>query len=347
MPSRSGGYALQEIVQRIGGELRGDATLRVQQVAGLEHAGAGQISFLANPRYRQQLLSTRAEAVILAPQVAQDYPRACIVTDNPYAYFARVAQLLNPAERPPAAVHPSAVVETSLPPSVSVGANAVIGAGARVGAGTIIGAGCVVGEGTSIGADAVLHGNVTIYRDCVIGVRVVIHSGAVIGSDGFGFARENDGSYVKIPQIGRVVIGDDVEIGANTTIDRGTLEDTVIEEGAKLDNLVQVAHNCRVGAHTVLAGCTGIAGSTRIGKRCMFGGAAMIIGHIEIADDVIITGASFVGKSIRQPGTYTGQIPSQKHEEWLRNFSHLRHLDGLAARIRALENRLGELEKKP
>lgn len=346
MPSLAGGYALHEIVQRLGGELRGDASLRVTQVAALEHAADGEISFLANPKYRHQLRVTRAGAVILAPQMAQDYPRSCIVTDNPYAYFARVAQLLNPVERATGAVHPSAVVESEIPPSVSVGANAVIGAGSRIGAGSIIGPGCVVGKGTAIGDDCVLHGNVTIYSGCVIGARVVIHSGAVIGADGFGFARENDGSYVKIPQIGRVVIGDDVEIGANSTIDRGTLEDTVIEEGAKLDNLVQVAHNCRVGAHTVLAGCTGIAGSTRIGRRCMFGGATMIIGHIEIADDVVITGASFVGKSIRQAGTYTGQIPSQKHEDWLRNFSHLRHLDGLAARIRALEGRLGELENK-
>jgi UDP-3-O-[3-hydroxymyristoyl] glucosamine N-acyltransferase len=343
----AGGLALGEIVRRLGGELRGDPALRVGQAAPLDRALAGQISFLANPRYRPQLQSTRAGAVILTSAAAEGYAGACIVASNPYAYFARVAQLLDRRERPAAGVHPAAVVETDLPASASVGAGAVIGRGAAIGAGARIGPGCVVGAGAAIGADAVLHANVTVYAACVIGARCVIHSGAVVGSDGFGFARDDDGSYVKIPQTGRVVIGDDVEIGANTTIDRGTLEDTVIEDGVKIDNLVQIAHNCRVGAHTVIAGCTGIAGSTRIGRRCMFGGATMIIGHIDIADDVVITGASFVGKSIRRAGTYTGQMPSQPHEDWLRNFAHMRHLDSLADRIRALEKRLNEGEVKP
>ncbi len=342
----AGGLSLGEIVRRLGGELRGDPALRIDQAAPLDRALPEHISFLANPRYRSQLQATRAGAVILTSAAAEGYGGACIVASNPYAYFARVAQLLDSRERSPAGAHPAAVVEADLPPSVSVGAGAVIGRDVAIGEGTSIGPGCIVGEGARIGADAVLHANVTVYADCVIGARTVIHSGAVIGSDGFGFARDDDGTYVKIPQTGRVVIGDDVEIGANTTIDRGTLEDTVVEEGVKIDNLVQIAHNCRIGAHTVIAGCTGIAGSTRIGRRCMFGGAAMIIGHIEIADDVVITGASFVGKSIRRAGTYTGQMPSQPHEDWLRNFAHMRHLDSLTDRIRALEKRLNEGEVK-
>jgi UDP-3-O-[3-hydroxymyristoyl] glucosamine N-acyltransferase len=340
------GFTLGEIVHRLGGELRADPQLRIEQAAPLDRAQAADISFLANPRYRSQLQTTRAGAVILTPKAAMDYAGASIVAPNPYAYFARVAQLLDRRVRPAAGVHPAAVVDCEIPPSVSVGAQAVIGRGAAIGDSVRIGAGCVVGEGARIGADSVLHANVTIYGECVVGARCVIHSGCVIGSDGFGFARDDDGSYVKIPQTGRVIIGDDVEIGANTTIDRGTLEDTVIEDGVKIDNLVQIAHNCSIGAHTVIAGCTGIAGSTHIGRRCMFGGATMIIGHIEIVDDVVITGASFVGKSIRRAGTYTGQMPSQPHEDWLRNFSHMRHLDSLADRIRALEKRLSNGEVK-
>lgn len=341
------GLRLKELVERFGGTLRGDPERPVRRVAPIDRAESSDISFLASPRYRAQLESTRAAAVIMSPSAAEGFTGDCILVGNPYAYFARVAQLLDDRPRPRAGVHPTAIVETELPSTVAVGANTHIGRDARIGEGCQIGSGCVVGDRSFIGKDAVLHANVTIYSDCVIGARAVIHSGAVIGADGFGFARDDDGSYLKIPQTGRVVLGDDVEIGANTTIDRGTLEDTILEEGVKVDNLVQIAHNCRIGAHTVIAGCTGIAGSTHIGRRCMFGGATMIIGHIEIVDDVVITGASFVGKSIRRAGTYTGQMPSQPHDEWLRNFAHMRHLDRLADKIRALEKRLDEKEVKP
>jgi UDP-3-O-[3-hydroxymyristoyl] glucosamine N-acyltransferase len=221
----------------------------------------------------------------------------------------------------------------------------VVGGNVCVGENTTIGAGCIIGDGAAIGPDTVLHPGVVIYGGCVVGARAIIHSGTVIGSDGFGFAREASGAWLKIPQLGRVVIGDDVEIGANTSIDRGSLDDTVIEDGVKLDNQIQVAHNCRIGAHTVIAGCVGIAGSTHIGRRCQIGGAAMIIGHIRIADDVIVTGSTFVGKSIREPGMYTGQVPAQHHDAWLKNFAQLRHLDALADRIRALERRLGAGEE--
>jgi UDP-3-O-[3-hydroxymyristoyl] glucosamine N-acyltransferase len=327
---REPGYRLDEIVGRLGGELTGDAGLRVVRVATLEAAGPEDIAFLANPKYRRQLHATRAGAVILAADAAADCPRPCIVCADPYAYFARVAQLLDPTPRPQPGVHPSAVVA----------------ADARLGEAVSIGPGCVIGAGVSIGAASVLHANVTVYSGCVIGARAIIHSGAVIGADGFGFAREADGSWTKIPQIGRVLIGDDVEIGANTTIDRGALEDTVIEDGVKLDNQIQIGHNVRIGAHTAMAGCVGVAGSARIGRRCTVGGAGMILGHLTIVDDVHISAATLVTKSILEPGTYSGTMPFAPHREWLKNAAHLRSLDAMADKMRGLEERLAKLEKK-
>jgi UDP-3-O-[3-hydroxymyristoyl] glucosamine N-acyltransferase len=203
----------------------------------------------------------------------------------------------------------------------------------------VIHAGCVVGDGASIGEGSVLHPNVTIYRDCVIGRRAIVHSGAVIGADGFGFAPEG-GKWIKIPQIGRVLIGDDVEIGANTSIDRGALEDTVIGDGVKLDNQIQIGHNCVIGDHCVIAGCVGIAGSTRIGKGCMLGGAAMILGHLEIADGTVISPGSMVMKSITKPGKYTALYPLEEHDRWLHNAAQVRHLARLAERVTELEKQL-------
>ncbi len=345
---------LDEIVARLGGELKGDGSLTVRQVATLARAQADEIAFLANPRYREQLGVTQAGAVILGAATADDCPTACIVTADPYGYYARVAQWLNPPEAVAPGIHPSATVESSLAASVSVAAGARVGVGVRLGERTRIGPGCVIGNGVEIGDDALLHANVTIYAGCVIGARAIVHSGVVIGADGFGFAREKDaalgpggGRWVKIPQIGRVVIGDDVEIGANTTIDRGALDDTVIEEGVKLDNQIQVAHNVRIGAHTALAGCVGIAGSARIGRNCTIGGAAMILGHLEIADGVHVSTNTLVTKSITRPGAYTGWIPFQEHSQWAKNFARLRHLEAMNDKIRGLEARLSELEKKP
>ncbi|MGB0129692.1 MAG: UDP-3-O-(3-hydroxymyristoyl)glucosamine N-acyltransferase [Rhodocyclaceae bacterium] len=345
MPSGDG-LTLDEIVARLGGELRGQGSFRVSQVATLQNAGPEHISFLANPKYRAHLNSTRAGAVVLPPSAAGDFAGTAILVRDPYLYFARVSQLLNPPQRLAEGVHPRAVVDSELPASVRVGPRAVIGANVCIGENASIGPGCVIGSGVEIGPDAILHAAVTIYSGCRIGARAIVHSGAVIGSDGFGFAREQDGTWFKIPQIGRVVVGDDVEIGANTTIDRGALDDTIIEDGVKLDNQIQIGHNCRIGARTAIAGCVGIAGSTQIGSRCQIGGAAMIIGHLSIADDVIITAGSFVGKSIPAAGMYTGQVPSQRHEVWRKNFAQLRHLDALADKISALENRLGVREKK-
>ena len=339
---------LDEIVARFGGELIGDGARTVGQVASLERAGPDEISFLSHPKYRAKLGATRAGAVILSRQAAADCPAACIVSEQPYSYFARVSRWLNPRHGAAAGIHPAATVACPLPASVSVGAGAVVGERCVIGEGVVIGPGCVIGEGVLIGADSLLHAQVSVYPGCAIGQRAIIHAGAVIGADGFGFAPEADGSWLKIPQIGGVTIGDDVEIGANTTIDRGALDDTVIEDGVKLDNQIQVGHNVRIGAHSALAGCVGIAGSARIGRRCTIGGGSVILGHIVIADAVNVSAGTLVAKSIARAGNYTGTVPFLEHADWLKNFARLRHLDAMADRIRALEAqvaRLAEQEK--
>lgn len=339
-------FSLEEIVARLGGELLGARQIVIQQVAPLERAGESEIGFVAHPKYRKALEATRAAAVIVPPALAEATSLPRIVTKDPYLYFARVAQLLNPARQQLAGVHSSAVVLSDLPASVSVSALAYVGENCRIGEQVVIGPGCVIEAGVSIGAGSLLHANVTVYADCVVGQNCIVHSGAVVGSDGFGFARKPDGSWEKIPQIGRVILEDEVEIGANTTIDRGALDDTVIERGAKLDNLIQVAHNCRVGENAALAGQAGMAGSSRLGKRVMVGGQAGIMGHIEVGDDIIVSARSFISKSVAERGVYTSAIPSQSHTEWLRNAVHLKHLDEMADRIRALEKKLKELESK-
>ncbi|WP_126444521.1 UDP-3-O-(3-hydroxymyristoyl)glucosamine N-acyltransferase [Sulfuricystis multivorans] len=334
---------LGEIVARFGGELKGDPQRLVCGLATLENATSDQLSFLANPKYRRQLMTTRAGAVILAPEAAAECPVDAIVTVQPYLYFARVSQWLAKVPRPAPGIHPSAVVESAVPASCAIGPLAWIGPDVAIGENCVIGAHCRIGAGAVVGDDSWLYPNVTVYHGCRIGRRVIVHSGAVIGADGFGFAADG-ATWVKIAQSGGVVIGDDVEIGANTTIDRGALEDTVIEDGVKLDNQIQIAHNVKIGRHTAIAGCVGIAGSTKIGARCTIGGAAMIIGHLTLADDVHVAAGTFVGKSILAPGHYTGAVPLQPHAEWLKNFAHLRHLNALADKIRALEKRLAELE---
>lgn len=337
---------LTEIVARLGGELVGDGNLAIRGVATLDDANPDQLGFLANPKYRTKLAETRAGAVILAPEAAPDCRSAAIITAQPYLYYARVAQWLQPRHRPAIGVHPSAVVDGTVSGTASIGANVRIGTGAIIGDDVVIEANCSIGDACVVASGSWIHAGVSVYPRCLIGKRAIIHSGAVIGADGFGFAREKDGSWVKIPQSGRVVIGDDVEIGANTSIDRGALGDTVIEDGVKLDNQIQIAHNVHIGSNTAIAGCVGIAGSTRIGQRCTIGGAAEIIGHLDIVDDVNISSGTMIAKSVTKPGHYTGCVPFQDHAEWLRNFSRLRHLNTMADRIRALETRLAELEKK-
>ena len=337
---------LADIVARLGGELIGDGKIEINRLASIEKAGPNDMAFLANSRYRSSLATTRAGAVILSASVATSCPVPCIVADQPYLYFARLSQWLNPRVPSKAQRHPNATIDSPLPDSVSVAAGAVIGKGCRIGDGVSIGANCVLGDGVSVGADSLLHAQVTIYSGAQIGARAIVHSGAVIGADGFGFAREVDGSLVKIPQTGRVIIGDDVEIGAGTTIDRGALDDTVIEDGVKLDNQIQIGHNVRIGAHSAFAGCVGVAGSAHIGRRCTVGGAAVILGHLHIADDVNISAGTLVAKSIKQAGTYTAMVPLLEHSEWLKNFSHLRHLEALADKIRALEAEMARLAPK-
>lgn len=320
--------SLAEIVARFGGELKGDGAQVVSGLATLTAATPQQLSFLANPKYRSQLARTRAAAVILAPDMAEACPVTAILTPQPYLYFARVSQWLAAVPVLPPGIHALAVVESAVPPSVSIGAH------------------CWIGADVEIGEDSVLYPGVRVYPGCRIGRRAIIHAGAVIGSDGFGFARDGE-AWVKIAQTGRVVIGDDVEIGANTTIDRGALEDTVIEDGVKLDNQIQVGHNVRIGRHTAMAGCVGIAGSAKIGAGCTVGGGAIILGHLTLADGVHVSAGTLVAKSITQPGSYTGTVPFMAHDDWLKNFARLRHLDGMADRIRALEKRLAELENSP
>src|SRR5712671_6011799 len=268
---------LAEIASRLGGRVAGDAQTAIRQVGSLENAGAGEIAFLANPKYKAKLAGTRAAAVIVSAENEglTELPR--IVCEQPYAYFARLSQLFNPPTVQAAGVHPLAIVSP----------------GVKLGARVSIGPGCVIGEGASIGDDSCLYPGVVVYPGCRLGARAIVHAGAVIGADGFGIARE-DGRWIKIPQIGSVVIGDDVEIGANTTIDRGAIDDTVIEDGVKLDNLVQIAHNVRVGTHTAIAAMAGVAGSTKVGKRCMIAGGVIILNSLEICDDVMFTFGSVV-----------------------------------------------------
>jgi len=298
---------LGEIASRLGGRVSGDAATRVEQVASLERAGPRHIAFFTSMRYRDQLAATRAGAVVVAPahEALTTLPR--IVTERPYPYFARLSQLFNPLRLQPPGVDPAAVVAKT----------------ARLGERVSIGPGCVVGEGAAIGDDSCLYPRVVVYPGCAIGRRAIIHSGAVIGADGFGIAEE-DGRWIKIPQIGSVRIGDDVEIGANTTIDRGALEDTILEDGVKLDNQIQVGHNVRIGAHTAIAGCAGIAGSADIGRHCTIGGAAVILGHLRLVDDVHVSAGTLVSRSILKPGTYTGVYPFDENQSWARGAAWLR-----------------------
>ena len=337
---------LAEIASRLGGRVVGDPDALIRQVGSLEHAGPDQITFFSHLRHKGKLAATRAGAVVLAGS-AQDLtaiPR--IVCDNPYAYFARVSQLFNPVSAPEPGRHPAAQISASaqIAASARIDAGATVAEGARVGERVWVGAGSYVGQESSIGDDSRLYPSVVVYHDCRIGLRAIIHSGAVIGADGFGIA-ENAGHWIKIPQIGRVLIGDDVEIGANTTIDRGAIDDTIVEDGVKLDNQVQVGHNVRIGAHTAIAGCVGIAGSASIGQHCTIGGAAVILGHLKLVDRVNVSAGTLISRSIHQPGTYTGVFPFERNASWARNAALLRHLSELADRVRALEELLQRKDK--
>ena len=321
------------IVEALGGELRGDADRVVTRLAPLESAQPDELSFLVDPRLAHRLADTHAGCIIVGPAGAAAASRRgdCIVADNPHLYFARVTQLWRRAHggTPRAGVHPTAVVEEGarIDPSASIGAQCFIGRGARIGAGTV------------------LKPRVTVGEDCVIGARGLIQSGAVIGGDGFGFAPD-EGRWERIEQLGAVRLGDDVEVGANTCIDRGALQDTVIEDGVKLDNLIQIGHNCHIGQHTAMAGCVGVAGSARIGAYCTVGGAGMIAGHLTIADHVHVSAASFVTRSILKPGHYTGFFPIAENREWEKNAATLKQIHRLRDRIKHLEQMLPEQDQE-
>ncbi len=329
---------LGQIAARFGLVLRGDPAARVKGVAEIESAQAGSIAFLADPRHRRYLASTGATAVVLDAKTAADCPVNALIADNPRASYARIAAWLHPEPALVPGVHPSAVVGAGarIAASAEIAATAVIGAGAVIGERVLVGPGSVVGAGARIGADTRLAARVTLYRQVQLGARCLLHAGVVIGADGFGIAQDRDG-WVKVPQLGGVLIGDDVEIGANTTIDRGAIGDTVIEDGVKLDNQIQIGHNVRIGAHTAIAGCAGISGSTTIGKRCMIGGQVGIAGHLEIADDVVVLGQSMVSRSIPKAGVYAAAVPASEAGAWRRVVGRLRQLDELFNRVRRLE----------
>lgn len=334
--------SLGEIAVRFGCELRGDPDIRVAHVGTLASADSGALAFLANPKYRAQLAQTRAAAVILDAASADSCPVAALVTRNPHALYARVATLLHPAPTAAAGVHASAVIaaSASIDASASVGPQAVIGERVRIGARAVIGPGCVLADDVVIGADTRLVARVSLGQGVQIGARGIVHPGAVIGADGFGFAEER-GAWIKVPQVGTVVIGDDVDIGANTTIDRGAIGDTVIGDDVKLDNLIQIGHNVRIGAHTAIAACSGVSGSTTIGERCRIGGMVGFVGHQVICDDVAVTGLTMVTGNVTQPGIYSGGIPAEEAREWRRIVARLKRIDSMAQRLAAAERALG------
>jgi UDP-3-O-[3-hydroxymyristoyl] glucosamine N-acyltransferase len=336
-------WKLVALAEAIGATLEGNGEIEIRGAAPLDRAGTHDIAFLSDPKYRVHLETTQAAAVILSPREATSWTtsKARLLTANPYAAYARAANCLYPEPQPPTGIHPTATVAKTaqVAPDAFVGPHATIGEQAVIGARSIIGDGCAVGAQVIIGNDVRLYPCVVIYSRCVVGDRCVLHSGCVIGADGFGFANE-DGRWIKIPQIGRTVLHNDVEVGANTSIDRGVLDDTIVEEGAKIDNLVQIGHNCVVGAHTAIAGCAGISGSVKIGKYCRIGGAAMIGGHLSIADGAIVAAATPIFSSIETPEMYSGVYPVQPHRQWQKNAVQLRQLDTLYKRVRALEKAL-------
>lgn len=333
-----------EIVTALGGTLQGSPDVPVDHIAALEHATAGSLTFLADPRYAPLLATTEAACVIVPPKAADQCKGAQIVTDAPYLYYAHVTQWwrkhleANSDEAridSLARVHPDAHVAAS----ARIAAGAVIDSGASVGERTIIGAGSYVGRNARVGSDCRIAPNVSVMHECTVGDRAIFHSGVVIGGDGFGFAPDH-GRWVKIEQLGAVTVGNDVEIGANTCVDRGAIDDTVIEDGVKLDNLIQVAHNVHIGEGTAIASCTGISGSTHIGRRCQIAGGVGIAGHISIADDVVVLGATSVTHAITKPGVYSGTVPFEEAAAWRKNAAVIRHLADLRRRLREIEQQI-------
>jgi UDP-3-O-[3-hydroxymyristoyl] glucosamine N-acyltransferase len=331
-------YTLAELAERFGLRCHGDAATRIGGVGTLAGAGAGQLSFLSNGKYAAQLAATRAGAVILREENLAGCPVPALVARDPYVAYAKVAALFERLPAAPPGIHPSAVVAPGarVAASASIGPCCTVAEGAVIEDGAVLGPHCIVGEDCTVGAQSRLVARVTLVTRVTLGKRVLVHPGAVIGSDGFGLAFDAD-HWIKLPQLGGVRIGDDCEIGANTTIDRGALDDTVLEEDVRLDNQIQIAHNVHVGAHTAMAGCAAVAGSARIGRYCMIGGNAGVLGHLELADRVTITAKSLVTHSIREPGEYSSGTPLQENRQWRRNAARFKHLDDFARRLAALE----------
>lgn len=330
--------SLGELAAQFGCELIGDPSASISRVATLSGASAGHLSFFANKAYRDQLHNTRATAVLLREEDAPTCPVAALITPDPYLTYARMAVFLHPEVSVRPGVHISAVLSgtATVADSAEVSAHVSIADDVSIGEHVFIGAGVVIGPRCRIGNHCRINANATLVQDVRMGNRCIVHPGAVIGSDGFGNARGENG-WEKVPQIGGVTIGSDVEIGANTTIDRGAVDDTVIEDGVRLDNLIQIAHNVRIGAHTAMAAFSGVSGSTTIGKRCMFAGQSGIVGHIRICDDVVVGGATMISKDINEPGFYTGSFPGEKDRDWKRKVARFRRLDDLVRRVNRLE----------
>ncbi|NAO50767.1 UDP-3-O-(3-hydroxymyristoyl)glucosamine N-acyltransferase [Pseudomonas syringae] len=329
---------LGQLAEFLGATLRGDKDIEITGLATLQEAGPGQVSFLANPKYRKLLVDTQATAVLLKPADAEGYTGNALVVPDTYLAYARISHFFDPKPKSSAGVHPTAVIaaDALIDPAASIGAFAVIESGVRIAAGVTIGAHCFIGARCEIGEGGWLAPRVTLYHDVRIGKRVVIQSGAVLGGEGFGFAQDK-GIYYKVAQIGGVTLGDDVEVGVNTAIDRGALADTRIGNGVKLDNQIQIAHNVQVGDHTAMAACVGISGSTKIGKHCMLAGGVGLVGHIDICDGVYITGMTMVTHSITEPGSYSSGTAMQPADEWRKSAARLRKIDDMARRLQKLE----------
>lgn len=330
-------HTAQDLADRFGLQVHGDPSTVIHGVATLAHAGPGQLTFLANPRYRAQLAESRAAIVVLRADDADAAPGTALVAKDPYTTFAKIGALFETVPLREPGIHPSAVID----PSAQVAASAHVGPFVSIGARSVVGENCIIGAGSIIGEDCSLDtgceliARVTLVTRVRLGKRVRIHPGAVLGADGFGLAMDA-GHWIKVPQLGGVRIGDDCEIGANTCVDRGALEDTVLEEDVRLDNLVQIAHNCHIGAHSAIAGCTGIAGSARIGRYCLLGGAVGVVGHLEICDHVVVTGKSVVRNSITEPGEYSSGTPLTDNRTWRKNAARFKQLDSLARRVLAV-----------
>ena len=316
-----------DLVKKLGGELIGDTNILINSVASLESANKNSVSFFNNSKYLSLLKNTKAALVILDRESSGHYAGARIVADNPYLYFAKISRLLNPIKILKKEIHKSAIIHSTckLGRDIYIGPNVIIGENVSVANGVTIHGGVIIESDNVIGDNSIIHPNVVLKTNTIIGKNCTIYAGAVIGSDGFGYAKDND-KWLAIPQIGKVVLGDNVDIGSNSTIDRGALDDTIISSGVKIDNLVQIGHNCIIGENTIIAGCVGIAGSAKIGKNCAIGGAAMILGHLSITDNVTISPGSMITRSINKSGTYTALMPFQDHEAWLKTAAKIRRL---------------------